>query len=101
MTLSGAFMFLLMSVWLAMHASVVVACQKAKLLTQFVRLPIPTWKQFEKMRTAAAAYEKLGARSLRVPFMDTVLERKFRSDLQEASSSSEPGARHLSSNPVC
>jgi len=69
LTLGAAFMYLLMSVWLAMHASIVASCSSVRLLTQFVRLPIPTWEQLEQMRTYAQAVESLDAGSLlRVPF---------------------------------
>jgi len=62
-------MYLLMSVWLAMHASVVAQTSGVRLLTQFVRLPIPTWKYLEKMRTHAASFETLGSNMFRIPFL--------------------------------
>ena len=69
LTLSAAFMYLLMSVWLAVHASIVAQCSAVRLLTQFVRLPIPTWQALQNMRTFACNYEKLDAKDmLRVPF---------------------------------
>merc|ERR1719230_2309796 len=69
MSLGSAFLFLLMSVWLAMHASVVAQTSGTRLLTQFVRLPIPTWKHINKMRTYAASFETLGSNMLRIPFI--------------------------------
>eukprot|EP00434_Breviolum_minutum_P036586 symbB.v1.2.032419.t1/scaffold3894.1/size54726/1 len=69
LTLSAAFMYLLMSVWLAVHASIVAQCSAVRLLTQFVRLPIPTWEALQNMRTFACNYEKLDAKDMmRVPF---------------------------------
>lgn len=69
MTLGAAFMYLLMSVWFAMHASVVAQCSSVRLLTQFVRLPVPTWEELEQMRTYAASFESVHpAHWLRVPF---------------------------------
>mmetsp|Transcript_25442 Transcript_25442/g.64694 ORF Transcript_25442/g.64694 Transcript_25442/m.64694 type:complete len:1136 (-) Transcript_25442:188-3595(-) len=69
LTLGAAFMYLLMAVWLAMHASIVATCSSVRLLTQFVRLPVPTWDQVESMRTYASSYETLEAgHMLRVPF---------------------------------
>merc|ERR1719436_582432 len=59
MTLGAAFMYLLMSVWFAMHASVVAQCSSVRLVTQFVRLPVPTWEELEHMRTYAALYERM------------------------------------------
>lgn len=62
-------MYLLMSVWLALHASILAQCSSVRLLTQFVRLPVPTWDQLENMRTYAQSVEGLGAAHLlRVPF---------------------------------
>jgi hypothetical protein len=63
-----------MSVWLAMHASIAAACERARLMTQHVRVPVPTWQQFQHMRTSAASFEALGAKSLRVPFLGTITE---------------------------
>merc|ERR1719362_328840 len=70
MTLGSAFMYLLMSLWFSMQASVVANCSSVRLLTQFVRLPIPTWKQIEDMRTYGSAYESLATHNmLRVPLL--------------------------------
>jgi len=70
LSLGGAFMYLLMAVWLAMHASVVAQSSSTRLLTQLVRLPVPSWDQIEAVRTYAASYENLGVRHmLRVPFL--------------------------------
>jgi len=69
LTLGAAFMYLLMAVWSAMHASVVASCSSVRLLTQFVRLPVPTWEQLEDMRTYAQSMEQLEvSKLLRVPF---------------------------------
>jgi len=70
LSLTGAFMFLLMSVWLAMHASVAAKSYEVRLLTQLVRLPVPSWAQLEGARTYASTYERLEARQMfRVPFV--------------------------------
>lgn len=68
--LCGAFAYLLMSVWLAMHASIVASCSSVRLLTQFVRLPIPTWQQLQEMRTYGFSFENLEVgQMLRIPFI--------------------------------
>eukprot|EP00928_Gymnodinium_smaydae_P052688 TRINITY_DN3680_c0_g1_i1.p1 TRINITY_DN3680_c0_g1~~TRINITY_DN3680_c0_g1_i1.p1 ORF type:complete len:1109 (+),score=248.65 TRINITY_DN3680_c0_g1_i1:119-3445(+) len=73
LTLGAAFMYLLMSTWLCMHASVVASCSSARLLTQFVRLPIPTWEQLQEMRTFGDTFEnKRVGEMLRVPFTGDV-----------------------------
>mmetsp|Transcript_40781 Transcript_40781/g.93902 ORF Transcript_40781/g.93902 Transcript_40781/m.93902 type:complete len:1076 (-) Transcript_40781:104-3331(-) len=70
LTLAGAFMYLLMSVWLAMHASIVAQVSAVRLLTQFVRLPVPKWEQLQAMRTYGVTYEKLDVKKvMRVPFL--------------------------------
>mmetsp|Transcript_112344 Transcript_112344/g.357009 ORF Transcript_112344/g.357009 Transcript_112344/m.357009 type:complete len:1023 (-) Transcript_112344:68-3136(-) len=70
LTLSGAFTYLLMAVWFAMHATVSAQCASVRMLTQFVRLPIPDWQDFESARTYAQQYETLRIEDvLRVPFM--------------------------------
>eukprot|EP00933_Yihiella_yeosuensis_P005576 TRINITY_DN110119_c0_g1_i1.p1 TRINITY_DN110119_c0_g1~~TRINITY_DN110119_c0_g1_i1.p1 ORF type:complete len:933 (+),score=196.75 TRINITY_DN110119_c0_g1_i1:124-2922(+) len=69
LSLAGAFMYLLMSVWFAMHASVTAKSYEVRLLTQLVRLPVPSWSQLEGARTYASTYEKLNSRQMfRVPF---------------------------------
>mmetsp|Transcript_62890 Transcript_62890/g.205325 ORF Transcript_62890/g.205325 Transcript_62890/m.205325 type:complete len:940 (-) Transcript_62890:417-3236(-) len=76
MSLSAAFMYLLMSAWFAMHASVVAQCSSVRLLTQFVRLPVPTWQELEGMRTYASSYEGINAAHwMRVPFTRSLAPR--------------------------
>jgi len=77
LSLSGAFMFLLLSVWLSLHASVVTTSSSVRILTQLVRPPVPSWDQLESMRTYAASYEAVpAAQMLRVPVLQTVAEGK-------------------------
>jgi biotin transporter BioY len=67
--IGGAFVFLLLTVWLAMHASVSAQGLQARLLTQMVRLPIPTWEEIEACRTYGSQFEKVEARQMfRIPF---------------------------------
>jgi len=75
LALTGAFMFQLLSLWLAMHASVVAQGSSVRLLTQFVRPALPSWEQVEAMRTYAAAFEGVTTSSMfRVPILQTVSE---------------------------
>lgn len=81
LSLAGAFMYLLMSVWLAMHASVTSKSYEVRLLTQLVRLPVPSWTQLEGARTYASSFEKIQAKQMfRVPFatgtQETVLGKE-------------------------
>jgi len=68
--LAGSFLYLLMSVWLAMHASVSAKAYEVRLLTQHVRLPVPTWTELEGARTYASSFEKVNtSQMLRMPFI--------------------------------
>lgn len=68
-------LFLLMAVWFAMHASVVAQSNSVRLLTQLVRMPIPSWQQMEATRSYGAAFEGVPmSRAMRVPFVQTTAE---------------------------
>eukprot|EP00425_Heterocapsa_triquetra_P032607 CAMPEP_0195103932 /NCGR_PEP_ID=MMETSP0448-20130528/72802_1 /TAXON_ID=66468 /ORGANISM="Heterocapsa triquestra, Strain CCMP 448" /LENGTH=173 /DNA_ID=CAMNT_0040139689 /DNA_START=89 /DNA_END=606 /DNA_ORIENTATION=- len=68
LSLAGAFMYLLMSVWYAMHACITAKSYEVRLLTQHVRLPVPTWAQLEGARTYMSGFEKVNpSQMLRVP----------------------------------
>mmetsp|Transcript_98457 Transcript_98457/g.175375 ORF Transcript_98457/g.175375 Transcript_98457/m.175375 type:complete len:897 (+) Transcript_98457:128-2818(+) len=70
LSLSGAFMYLLMSVWFSMHASVTAKSYEVRLLTQLVRLPVPSWTQLEGARTYGSTFEKTQTKQMfRVPFV--------------------------------
>lgn len=67
----AAFVYLLLAFWFAMHAFVSAQAYKVRILTQLVRLPVPTWRQMEASRTYSSAFEKLGYRQmLRLPFLN-------------------------------
>merc|ERR1719159_1460244 len=70
LAIGGSFTFLLITVWLAMHASVAAQSYQARILTQLVRLPIPTWDELEACRTYASEFESLEPKQMfRVPFI--------------------------------
>eukprot|EP00928_Gymnodinium_smaydae_P041982 TRINITY_DN28347_c0_g2_i1.p1 TRINITY_DN28347_c0_g2~~TRINITY_DN28347_c0_g2_i1.p1 ORF type:complete len:890 (-),score=152.82 TRINITY_DN28347_c0_g2_i1:54-2723(-) len=77
MSLGGAFTYLFLSVWLGMHAMVVAQCTSARLLTMYVRLPVPTWALIEGMRSYGAEIEQQGIRStvMRVPFVGNMARK--------------------------
>lgn len=108
LSLCTAFSFFLVSVWLAMHAMVAAAAYKARLLTQVVRLPIPTWAQLEGARTYASQFEKTDARQMfRVPFLCGKQQNFARDGCFPAQQTSVPdptsGATpsHSSASPRC
>eukprot|EP00930_Biecheleria_cincta_P086328 TRINITY_DN7563_c0_g3_i1.p1 TRINITY_DN7563_c0_g3~~TRINITY_DN7563_c0_g3_i1.p1 ORF type:complete len:1135 (+),score=186.80 TRINITY_DN7563_c0_g3_i1:47-3451(+) len=66
-----AFVYLLLAVWLSMHASIASHSFGVRLLTRFVRLPIPSMKTITSLRSTLKDYEKQGVASLlRLPFQD-------------------------------
>lgn len=70
LSLAGAFMYLLMSVWFSMHASITAKSYETRLLTQLVRLPVPSWTQLEGARTYGSTFEKTKTNQMfRVPFV--------------------------------
>lgn len=70
LSITGAFMFLLLSMWLAMHAAVAARSYETRLLTQLVRLPIPSWEEIEACRTYGSDFERNDAKQIfRLPFL--------------------------------
>jgi len=66
----GALAFLLLSIWFAMHAAICAQAFRVRLLTQMVRLPIPSFQELEAVRTYGSEFEKLGAKQMfRVPWI--------------------------------
>ncbi|CAK0904111.1 unnamed protein product [Prorocentrum cordatum] len=59
--IGSSFTFLLLTVWLAMHASVAAQSYQTRILTQLVRLPLPCWSELEACRTHASEFEKARA----------------------------------------
>jgi len=67
--MAASFSYYLMAVFFAMHATVASKSYEVRMLTQWVRLPIPSWAQLEGARTYASTFEKVEARQMfRVPF---------------------------------
>ena len=62
-----ALIYLIMAVWLSMHASVKSHSYATRLLTRFVRLPIPGCNQLNQLNARGADFEGQGD-MLRVPF---------------------------------
>lgn len=75
-SIGGSFMFLLLTVWLSMHAAVAAQSYQTRILTQLVRLPVPTWQELEACRTYGSDFERLKASQMfRVPFVTGSQER--------------------------
>jgi hypothetical protein len=53
-----------------MYAAIAAQSYEVRLVTQMVRLPIPTWEELEASRTYGSEFEKLEARQMfRVPYL--------------------------------
>ncbi|CAK0820535.1 unnamed protein product [Prorocentrum cordatum] len=93
LSLAGAAMFLLMSIWMAMHAAVIAQSYEVRILTQLVRLPLPTWREIEACRTYASEFESVDVRQmLRVPLAMGRQDRLVRGGATEGAAA-PPGAR--------
>lgn len=75
-TTCGALLYFLLSVWLAMHASIAAHSFGVRLLTQFVRLPVPNKEQIDSARNMATDFEGMGMSDLlRIPAVRQQLRR--------------------------
>jgi hypothetical protein len=65
-----AFLYLLLALWLAMHAAIASKSFGTRLLLRHVRLPLPTNAQIDAVASNLADYERQGVREmLRMPFV--------------------------------
>lgn len=72
MTSVSAFFYALLSIWLSMHASIAAHSFGVRMLTQLVRLPLPSSQQLDAVTAKARDFEKLtGAEMLRIPVVQT------------------------------
>ncbi|KAF4712975.1 pumilio domain member 4 [Perkinsus olseni] len=69
LNLSGSTMFLLVSVWLSLHASITAQAFVVRLLTQWLRLPVPRTEEIAAASATLKEYEASGVGSsiLRIP----------------------------------
>ncbi|CAE7601144.1 RNF25 [Symbiodinium natans] len=58
-----------MAVWLSMHASVTSHSYATRVLTRFIRLPIPGSSQLNVLNARFADFERQGKQMLRIPFL--------------------------------
>eukprot|EP00928_Gymnodinium_smaydae_P032734 TRINITY_DN23630_c0_g1_i1.p1 TRINITY_DN23630_c0_g1~~TRINITY_DN23630_c0_g1_i1.p1 ORF type:complete len:1018 (+),score=167.07 TRINITY_DN23630_c0_g1_i1:166-3219(+) len=75
-SLADAVLYLFLSAWFAVHASVAAHSFSVRLLTQFVRLPLPSKGQLDAARGYAADFEGTGVTGLlRIPVVQQQVER--------------------------
>eukprot|EP00397_Hematodinium_sp_SG-2012_P002528 GEMP01002535.1.p1 GENE.GEMP01002535.1~~GEMP01002535.1.p1 ORF type:complete len:922 (+),score=223.84 GEMP01002535.1:144-2909(+) len=89
--LSSAFVFLILAVWLSMHASVCSHSFGVRLLTRFVRLPIPSAETLNQARTKYAQFERSGFKNMfRIPFV-TEKAQVWEGDAENAGAADQAG----------
>jgi hypothetical protein len=87
MSLSTAVLFMMMSVWFAIYALITAQTFSVRLLTQWLRLPVPTQEAIVHATGTAEDFEKLPKSSLlRVP----ILSESGKTDGQSSSSATPP-----------
>lgn len=68
--LGGCYIWLGLTMWLAMHASLRADSAATQMLTRFVRLPVPSQWMLDRARKFLSSYEEQPLREvLRVPFL--------------------------------
>eukprot|EP00446_Apocalathium_sp_SHHI-4_P057159 CAMPEP_0177296050 /NCGR_PEP_ID=MMETSP0368-20130122/2211_1 /TAXON_ID=447022 ORGANISM="Scrippsiella hangoei-like, Strain SHHI-4" /NCGR_SAMPLE_ID=MMETSP0368 /ASSEMBLY_ACC=CAM_ASM_000363 /LENGTH=1009 /DNA_ID=CAMNT_0018754141 /DNA_START=41 /DNA_END=3067 /DNA_ORIENTATION=+ len=100
-----AFFFLVLAVWLGMHAAVAAQSYQTRLLTQLVRLPIPSWEELEACRTYASEFERVEPRQMfRIPFLFGKTQEDVAKDSATATSSGDGralgGSEEASTQPL-
>jgi len=92
---AGAVMYIVMSIWLAMNASISAHSFGVRLLTQFVRLPVPNKHQLDAARAHAQEFEGMNATNLlRIPVLKQQMKRLNRAmdNMTEQDGSGSDGA---------
>lgn len=101
MSIAGAFVYLLLTVWLSMHASVTSHSIGVRLLTRYVRLPIPGVQQLNALNPRLADFEGQSARNvMRVPFLRGAQEWQNRARGMPPVREHEEGRRAEHYNPM-
>mmetsp|Transcript_183311 Transcript_183311/g.581290 ORF Transcript_183311/g.581290 Transcript_183311/m.581290 type:complete len:343 (-) Transcript_183311:803-1831(-) len=88
-----------------MHAAVAAQSYQTRLLTQLVRLPIPSWEELEACRTYASEFERVEPRQMfRIPFLFGKTQEDIAKDSAIATSSGDgrvlDGSEEASTQPL-
>lgn len=76
LSVGGAFTYLVLAVWLSMHASISSHSFGVRLLTRFVRLPIPGAQEINALNARLAEFEKQNAGNMmRMPIVGPNTQR--------------------------
>lgn len=84
LSMCGSILFLLLSIWLCLHASITAQSLVVRLLTQWLRLPVPNAKEIGKYAADFRQYEQTAKNLLRVPMIGR--SEKSLSNIPEESS---------------
>lgn len=88
-SIAGALMYFMLSVWLAMHASIASHSFGVRLLTQFLRLPVPTRAQMDAAQFRSTDFEGGRCRDmLRLPVLKQQL-RKLNATMDDMTTNPE------------
>jgi len=92
LTVASSFVYLLLAVWLSMHASISSHSFGVRLRTRYVRLPIPSLSQIASLTAKLSDFENQGvARVMRVPFA-TAHAQQWQLSNAQTQESSAPGS---------
>lgn len=102
MSVAAGYAYLVLAVWLSMYASICSHSFGVRLLTRFVRLPIPGEAQLDSINARLGDFEQQGAQAMRVPFVGGRQEWKRRQNLgavpeEEPAGNRQSGASSSSS----
>ncbi|KAF4745802.1 hypothetical protein FOZ63_024265, partial [Perkinsus olseni] len=82
--LSGSTIFLLISIWLSLHASITAQSMVVKLLTQWLRLPLPRTEDIAAASATIEDYECCPVSSiLRIPGLQRLDPRRKKVDMDD------------------
>lgn len=98
LSVAGSFAFLVLAVWLSMYASISSHSFGVRLLTRYVRLPIPGAGQLNSLNARLTDFESQGKQMLRVPFIGKKQQWLFRQE-QPQPPSAEGGGQQGHSEP--
>lgn len=94
MTILTAFFYTLLSIWLAMYASIAAHSFGVRILTQLVRLPIPNSGQLNAATARAREFEtgSLGGSIMRIPWQRRLRELGSQLDSWTGTAPAEPSS---------
>jgi len=78
LSMCGSILFLLLSIWLCLHASITAQSLVVRLLTQWLRLPVPNAREISKYAVDFRTYEKSAKNLLRMPMISASQQSKRR-----------------------